>query len=158
MNSVLYFAFYNNSFEMRNPNIGPIIALNVMETELMEKVNSPYSNAFEVPIACEELPNAIPVPNELRIRNHFNRLGAIIAPEIPAIITKATVSVGFPPMSLATCMATGVVIDLGIMDKRISLGIDIISANKNKVNIPEIKPVSTPAKMGRACFIIVFLW
>lgn len=36
-----------------------------MATELIETVSSPYSKAFDVPMACEALPNAIPLPKEL---------------------------------------------------------------------------------------------
>ncbi len=52
------------------------MALSVMVIELMEKASSPYSAAFEVPMACEALPRAIPLPIGLCTRINLKIVGA----------------------------------------------------------------------------------
>jgi hypothetical protein len=56
-----------NSPTMMGPKKEPIMAHNVMVTELIEKVSSLYSAAFAVPKACEALPRAIPLPWRLQL-------------------------------------------------------------------------------------------
>ena len=94
--------------------IGPMMADKVMDKELSEPARGPYSNALDVPIACEALPMAIPAPNVLSIRNHLKRNGPKMAPVIPAMMTKAAVNEGLPPIASDTSIATGVVNDFGI--------------------------------------------
>ena len=90
-----------------------MIAHNVIVTELIEKVSSLYSAALEVPMECEALPRAIPLPMGLCTRINLKIVGAAIAPKIPAIIQLTIVIEAFPPNPLATSIATGVVRDLG---------------------------------------------
>ncbi len=112
------------------PKTEPMMALSVMETELIEAENSPYSKALDVPRACEALPKAIPLPSRLRTLNHSRTEGPIIAPENPAIMTNTTVSEGTPPNPVVIWIATGVVIDLGMRDRIKFFGIPRSSAKK----------------------------
>lgn len=86
---------------MSGPKNEPSTAQSVMDTELMDTANSPYSNALEVPSAWEALPNAMPCPRELRMRSHFRKSGPRITPEKPAIMTNTTVMEGTPPRPAA---------------------------------------------------------
>lgn len=119
----------------------------------METVNSPYSIAFEVPSAWEALPNAIPFPSELRMRIHLRSSGPKITPENPAIMTNTTVMEGTPPIPDAICMATGVVIDFGIIDKIKLRLMPNSSANSRPLTIPENKPANTPPMIGNIYLI-----
>ena len=89
----------------------------VIVTELMEKVSSLYSAALAVPIACDALPSAIPLPIGLCTRTSLSIEGAIMAPDSPASITLIMVMDGLLPKLLAISIATGVVIDFGIMER-----------------------------------------
>lgn len=106
-----------NSHTTSGPMTEPRRALRVMETELMETESSPYSMAFEVPRAWDALPSAIPCPILLRIRTHLRIIGPRMTPENPATMTKTTVMAGTPPIPEAIWIATGVVIDLGMMER-----------------------------------------
>lgn len=93
------------------------MADNVIVTELMEKVSSLYSAALAVPIACDALPSAIPLPMGLCTRASLSMDGAMIAPDSPANITLIIVVDGLLPKLLAISIATGVVMDFGIMER-----------------------------------------
>lgn len=129
------------------PKMEPKTALNVMEIELMEKVNSPNSNAFEVPIAWDALPKAIPLLTGFVMWNKFKIRGPKIAPVRPAIMTKIAVNAGTPPNSSEICTATGVVNDFGNMETAVSSAIPASLLNRSPLTIPANTPRKTPPKM-----------
>lgn len=93
-----------------------MIALSTIEIELIEPVSELYDMAEAVPIAWDPQPNPMPRLASLLILNSWNKNELVIAPLIPAIITKTTARGTMPSMDWAISIATGAVTDFGVIE------------------------------------------
>ena len=84
-----------------------------IERLLIAPSTSPISIALAVPIACEEVPMAIPFATGSVILKSLHKTGARRFPSIPVTIITAAVRSVYPPSSSVTPIPMAVVIDFG---------------------------------------------
>lgn len=113
---------------------------------------SPISKAFEVPTAWLDIPIPIPFATGCFILKYLHTIGARTFPAIPVTKIAKIVIAGTPPKSLLSSIPIGVVIDLGINDKRRSLSIPKSFPRRTVEIIAVAAPTREPIMIGTKFF------
>ena len=117
---------------------------------LIAPSTSPISRAFEVPIACPQVPQATPRATGSAILKSRQRIRAKVLQKIPATLTIIIVRAASPPFCSVIAIAIGVVIDFGRRETYSSCPILKISQTPRTKKALEIIPLTIPSTIASA--------